>query len=287
MTLSGLFLGCRVTPAGRYTPSLAARGHHRSNATISRHAIVWTAALLIPAVASSPAADVIDFETTPAGATPTDNTNLNAPYNIDGGGTVTFFFDLNGNNVFDAGIDKAGKFEKAGDADVELGFVGSVADDTADPGFEAQLGDWFLRHPDFGENVPGPLIVDYDTQQVITALSGEIWDIDGLQNPERTEQWRADVLADGAGGVLATKTSPVGTLPSNIAPLDGRPGFFFFDNLPTGVDKLRLTFIGTKTENIGLAFNNFRPRVPEPTILLMLGAGSVVILGSRRSNRRY
>ncbi len=175
---------------------------------ISRHAIVWTAAVLIAAAASSSSADVIDFETAPDGSIPTDNANLNAPYDIDGGGTVTFFFDLNGNNVFDAGIDKAAKFEKAGNADPEVGFRGSVAHDTADPGFGAQLGDWFLRHPDFDENVPGPLIVDYDTEQDITALSGEIWDIDGLQNPERTEQWRVDVLAEGAGGVLATKLSP-------------------------------------------------------------------------------
>ena len=52
---------------------------------------------------------------------------------------------------------------------------------------------------------------------------------------------------------------------------------FSFSGLPSGVDKVRITFIGTKTSGLGLAFNNFSPdtaAVLEPTTmaLAILGA---------------
>ncbi len=201
---------------------------------------------------------VIDFEQTPAGALPVDNSSLSAPYVFEDL-SVQFFFDVNGNTVYDSEIDELPVFERAGSSDSVRGFLGSSGNDTPDTGFESHLGDYFLRQSPgnkFG-NLPAPLIVDYDTFLSISALSGEIWDIDG-NGGTGTEQWLIEVL-DGSGNVLASTKSPLGELGSYTAELDARPWTFNFTELPSGVDKVRLSFIGGKTYGIGLAFNNFRP----------------------------
>ena len=101
-------------------------------------------------------ADLVDFETTPGGGTPVDNSELTSPY-VSGIGpnqvSVSFFFDTNGNNVYDPGTtDALPIFEKAGDSDSIFGFVGSGGNDVADPGFAAQLGNFFLRQPPPGSS---------------------------------------------------------------------------------------------------------------------------------------
>ena len=138
-------------------------------------------------------------------------------------------------------------------------------------------------------NVPGPFIIDYTTALNITALSGEIWDIDGSNSDTvGTESWRVEVL-DAANSILATQDSPVGTLSSNSAPLDGKPWTFGFTGL-TGIDKVRITFTGTKTSGIGLAFNNFSPTtsmaVPEPMSLSTGIVAVLVGLGIRLRHKR-
>ena len=45
-------------------------------------------------------AQLIDFETTPAGGVPVDDSFLSTPYNLTGGGTVSFYFDANNSGVF-------------------------------------------------------------------------------------------------------------------------------------------------------------------------------------------
>ena len=49
-------------------------------------------------------ADVVTFETAPNGSLPIDDSSLSTPYNITGG-TVRFFYDINGNNRYDSGVD--------------------------------------------------------------------------------------------------------------------------------------------------------------------------------------
>lgn len=249
-----------------------------------------TIALVDRGVSAGP---IFDFETTPSGGTPSDNTLLTGIY-TSGDVSVRFFFDKNGNNTFEPTIDALPVFEKAGPSDLVIGYVGSEGNDVADVGFESQLGDFFLRQPPanaFG-SLPGTFIIDYDTSQTITSLSGEIWDIDGLNSKTfGTEQWLVEVL-DAGGAVLASKKSPLGTLVSRLAPLDGKPWVFSFTGLPSGVDKVRLTFIGSKTSGIGLAFNNYSPTtsavVPEPSALILLALGSLGlgVLGRRQRVRR-
>jgi hypothetical protein len=227
------------------------------------------------------AAAVIDFETTPAPATPVDDAFLSSPYNIVGGGTVAFFFDVNGNNSFDPATDQRPVFEAYG-PDANNGFANGLTglDDTANGGLAGQLGSFFLRQLQPGAPPP-PFIVDYNTAQVITGLHGEIWDIDGA--PTATEGWLVEVL-DGSNNLLTSQLSPLG----NNQSLDGLPWDFSFSGLPAGVDKLRITFVGSKTTGLGLAFNNFDPTTaaPEPGAMLVLIGGAGVLTRSTRRHGR-
>ncbi len=223
------------------------------------------------------AAGVITFEVTPAGTPPNDNALLSEPYALTGGGSVRFFFDVNSNNAFDTGIDSLPAFEAEGNADPEDGFINGALGiaDVAANGFAAQLGSFFLRQPIGLGGVPAPLIADYETTQHITELSGEIWDIDGA--PGVTEQWRVDALG-AADEVLASQLSPLGT--ESLGPYDAKPWVFAFTNLPSSFDKVRLTFVGSKTSGLGLAFNNFSPTVaavPEPMTSAVFALGLVSI----------
>jgi hypothetical protein len=230
-------------------------------------------------------AAVIDFESKPGGG-PTlpadDDQPIVGAYSITGGGTVQFFFDRDGDNELTAG-DDPGIFERI-NQDGNDGFVntGLGTNDVAAPGFAAQLGQWFLRGVTPGA-VPPPFIVDYNTAQTITALSGEIWDIDGNASAG-TEQWLVEVL-DSSNSVLATLNSPLGT----DLTMDSMPWTFAFTGLPTDVDKVRVTFTGTKTFGVGLAFNNFSPTIalPEPSAiaLVAIGALPLAMLVLRRQRR--
>lgn len=246
--------------------------------------LILASTVLVTFVASSVASgQLITFEQTPAGATPVDNTFLSSPYTI-AGGNVSFFFDNNGNNIFNSGIDQAAVFEATGPDGSDAFTTGAVGlSDTPYPAVAGQLGNFFLRHLQPGPPPP-PLIVDYNTSTTISALSGEIWDIDGTV--AGTEQWQVDVL-DAAGAVLATQNSPVGSAP--LTPLDGRPWTFMFTGLPSGVDKVRLTFIGTKTDSAGLAFNNFSPftAVPEPSGVALALTAALVGAAYWIRNRKF
>lgn len=250
---------------------------------------------------------MIDFETRPNGGLPVDDAVLHAPYAIDGGGTVRFFFDRpdrNGtyNNTFDPGHDVLPVFEQVG-TDGEDGFVASRAGagvhDRAPmgSGFNPQLGTFFLRQPDAIGGVPGPFIIAYDTAQVIREFSGEIWDIDAAPNAG-FEQWKVDVL-NASGDVLATRISPrgEGLLGTGPGSLDSLPWLFGFHNLPDGVATIRISFSrhpNAKKDGIGLAFNNFSPTfavpnsvaAPEPSSLALLGTAALLGLSHAIRRRR-
>ncbi|MCA9215779.1 MAG: hypothetical protein KDB27_22090 [Planctomycetales bacterium] len=205
-------------------------------------------------------ATTIDFETTPTGETPIDNTLLTSAYTVDGV-TVTFSIDT-GNGP------TAPVFEFAGDSDPISGFGTTLPSgqtngptDTAADGFADRLGQWFLR-PETnagGQNLK--LSVEYtSTSGPITAASGEIWDIEGREDPDSYEQWEVTAF-DASGTVLAVETSPKGT--DIWSPFDGRPWRFEFSGL-SDISRIEANYVGNVPA--GIAFDNFTPTtVPEPT----------------------
>jgi hypothetical protein len=249
--------------------------------SLMKRSFILAAGLVAATLTPLARAAVIDFETTPSAITPTDDAFLSAPYAISGGGTVAFFFDANGNLSYDVGIDGRPVFEAYG-ADASDGFANGLTgiNDTANGGLASQLGSYFLRQLQPG-GVPQPFIVDYNTSQVITALSGEIWDIDGA--PGNTEGWLVEAL-DTSNALLTSQLSP----PGNSSALDGLPWVFSFTGLPSGFDKLRITFIGSKTMGLGLAFNNFDPTTaaPEPSTLALAAIAAMGLVGARRLRNR-
>ena len=212
--------------------------------------ITMALTITLATAALSPAgAQVITFETDPTGAAAVDNATLGlgSAYAVGGLG-ITFGFDSDGNGT----PDTPASFEEIGTDGID-GFAACVDRDTASPGFETQLGNYFLR------GTPGAdfrlLVIDY-AGGTVTAASGEIWDIDAVL--PLTEQYRVEAF-DALGNLLQTIDSPVGNQDSGClnTQLDGRPWTFAFSGLTPGIARITIDFIGTKTQGIGLAFNNF------------------------------
>ena len=239
-------------------------------------------------------AAVIDFETTPGGGAPTDDLSLpiSSPY-VFPGLNINFGIDGDSNGV----VETNAVFEHAG---LDLfeppngGFSGSAGTDTADAGFTAQLGNFFMRGPTGGADF-GLFVITYSGSTLVTAASGEIWDIDGTAlapgGTGNTEEYTVRAY-DSANNLIATQVSPLGVLTSAIAPLDGRPWVFSFTGLSAGIAKITIDFTGTKPAGIGLAFNNFNPTgvIPEPTTFLLLAQLACVALLSstrRQTTKRH
>lgn len=214
-------------------------------------------------------ATIINFESTSAGGLPSDNQIIGlGDYFMADGVSVSFGFDTTG----DGSADEVGRFEKAGGGKESgnSGFKSAYGSqyDIAATGFESLLGEFFLRQKDAYEPF-GTFHIMYDAENPVTAASGEIWDIDGRAG--NTEQF----LITAFNGItpLASITSPLG----NNSTLDGKPWAFGFTDL-SNITSIEITFTGSKTKGIGLAFNNFSPiedvsaasnSVPEPSILVI------------------
>ena len=193
--------------------------------------------------------DVIDFELTPAGVIPVDDSPLSRtePYSSDGI-AVTFGFDTNNDGV----VDTDAVFEHRGN-DSNNGFFSSFGTDTMDTEREDSpltLGDYFLRAPG-AFNVPGDFWITYDAE--VTAVSGEIWDIDGFSGT--SEQWRVSAF-DGNDNLVASLDSPAGLDNANASSLDSLAWVFSLEG--ENIRRVKIEFIGTSpTNSIGLAFDNY------------------------------
>lgn len=229
-------------------------------------------------------AGVIDFELNASGALPSDNEVLGVAdvFTIDDVDLI-FGFDTNADGV----IDQPAVFEEVGNVDAgnDTGFWGiGGARDIAAPGFESVLGSFFLRQ--FEPYTPfGAFTILYDALAPVTAASGEIWDIDGKIGA--TE--RFTVEAFNGSTLLQTLQSPEGVDFS----LNGQPWTFGFTGL-SDITKIEITFSGSKTSGIGLAFNNFSPvtslaeptSVSEPSLFaLVLVSATLMILSTRNYKR--
>jgi hypothetical protein len=131
--------------------------------------------------------------------------------------------------------------------------------DYASNGTSNQLGQYFLRTLDVsGAHGTEVLLISYVTP--VTKASGEIWDLDSdMTRSWMHEQWCIEAL-DNNSQVITNLLTPVGPHYSGPDSLDGMPWPF---EIKTGesnkISALRFVFVGTKTNSIGLAFNNFSP----------------------------
>jgi hypothetical protein len=169
--------------------------------------------LLITFVSTKTFAGLIDFETNASGLTPYDNEaiaitdifkidNINIQFGFDS--------DLNGSVDTSAVFESENEF---GDSDDTAYWVRGQNKDTAAPGYEAQLGNFFIRQ--FTPYNPfGEFVILLDSTSPVTHTSGEIWDIDGNR---KTEQFL--IKAFNQNSLLDQIYSPLG----DNHTLDGKP----------------------------------------------------------------
>ena len=222
---------------------------------------------------------MINFETVPNG-TSADKLAISTQYATDYG--VTFGLDTDGNGS----IDETPHLEQVGSSDTGYGFVNNNLGqyDSAASGFESRLGNYFLR---FGTSnfmsSPVPIFtISYSTP--VNAASAEIWDIDGDTN--NSEKWIVSAL-DNQRNIIDTILSPEHFTFGNES-LDGKPWTWSFNHSPADISQITITFAGTKTSGIGLAFDNFSPSsaVPVPGAVWLLGSGLAGLAGIRTRKRK-
>lgn len=235
----------------------------------------WTIAIGVVALFASAqaSAGLITFEDAP-GLGLADNGDVANEYQ--GSDGVTF---------------KMAILEKYGDSDSGSGFtndpigendVASNDQFPAPPG----LGGWFLRSSKGNDGSGYFLIVNYDF--AVTEASGQIWDIDG-GGQQSSEKWKVE--AWNGGTLVDSIFSPEGTS-KGAGSLNGLPWTFTLST-SSSFDTLKFEFVGTKTNYIGLAFDNFntnssRITVPAPSVVWIFGAGLGLLgLGAGLRRRKY
>ena len=133
------------------------------------------------------------------------------------------------------------------------------------------LGSFFLRQK-MAYQPFGVFHIIYNAVNPVTSASGEIWDIDGGRN---TEQFV--IIAFNGENLLELQESPLGNSNDENS-YDDRSWAFGFNNL-SDITRIEISFTGSKTGGIGLAFNNFSPvedlsnltnNIPEPTSLIVI-----------------
>ncbi len=244
--------------------------------TMVAHVIINVSLGFVLCFSNSVLSGIIDFETTASGAVPTDNQviGLNDNFSADGV-LVSFGFDTTGNGVIDseAVFEAIAGGEESGNSGFQSLYTGKY--DIPEPNSANLLGGFFLRQQNAYQPF-GTFHINYTADNPVTEASGEIWDIDG--KPSKTEQFFIEAYNDNT--LLASMASPLG----DNKDLDGMPWAFGFENL-SNITRIEITFTGSKTQGIGLAFNNFSPvediseqtnSVSEPSTMAIF---SMIILG--------
>ena len=240
-------------------------------------------------------AAVLTFETFPDGSPATDDgaVDFTDPYTV-GGVSFTVGFDSDGNNIADTVgyLEAAGGFKDVNSTNAFLNDMlkqGGATDnrDRADAGLEARLGEFLYRTPDLAQTpANAAFIIQFDAATRPAQVSGEIWDIDGTDNLG-FEQWL--VQAFGAtGDAIQSLQSPLGLDPTDLNSLDGLPWLWTMGP-GMAIDRIEISFMGSKLDRIGLAFDNItvssNAHMPEPSSLaVFFGLGAIGLM-SHRSRR--
>ncbi|HUG62593.1 MAG TPA: hypothetical protein VMP03_12150 [Methylomirabilota bacterium] len=230
------------------------RIHPRSRTRLRRSLVYVGVAFTLFGLPHRAAAQyVVDFEPNPMtgrfpdGSMPVDEMPIGDQFLLSHG--IRFGIDVDGDGSADGPLPL---LERRGENPPDAFFNGLTRlFDSAMPGYEDQLGEWFLK-ADLKDGSQS-LIIAYEAP--VEAASGQIWDIDGAPI-HGYEQWRVEAL-DRAGAVIDSVDSPVG----DTLELDGRPWDFTVRS-PSGhrLAAVRIRFIGRKrASTIGLAFDRYTP----------------------------
>jgi hypothetical protein len=242
------------------------------------HLLLASVAIALALPASSMAATLVNFEqgyddnqllTTPIGLLDSAGNASGVTLNA-GAGTMSI--------------------EKSGSSDLTTGFVtDTIIPNDTDIDATADLGGYFLR-------TTGALNVNLQNFNPVfslsfaggaSAITGEIWDIDGTQTLG-TESWTLNAHTR-SGGVLSLDSfvgSTNGT--DTTTSLDGMAWKFSFDASGSdAITSLDFVFTGTKTTGIGVAFDNLTVApVPLPAggLLMLTALGAVAALRRRKKS---
>ena len=181
--------------------------------------------------------DFIDFETLPGG-TPTEGAIVSDEFLADFG--VSFAFEDGSLPVI---------AEVGGPATAFLGPPDHTTPDQPADGVD--VGQFFLTDGGGIGGVNSPFLINYQTP--VGGASGEIIDIDS-NSLGQTEAWLIEAL-DSAGNVIDSDQLSAGDPGTG----DGLSTFWSVQSSTANISTIRLTFNGTKTSGIGLAFDNFSP----------------------------
>lgn len=246
-------------------------------------------------VSSTTAFAIVDFESVPG---ETDDLDLSGVFFDDTvGDPISFQLYLDDDGVTNGFAESDSVFlEATGGGLVDT--VGFIYDSDTGPGRNQDeessltsetLGDFFVRTDGLfsATSTNSTFVIEYAPSgstfsNLPVSASGQIWDIDGT-SLTATEEWIVQAY-DASLNSLASVTSPEFANNDENTSLDGQPWTFSFNNVGS-IKYIAIQFSGTKTNQIGLAFDNLSATpIPEPGSLGILTLG-IAALGLRRGSR--
>jgi len=251
---------------------------------------------------AAPAFGIINFETGSdivggGSFNPSDNDDISSIIFKDGDAEIQFLFSSGSPTVEDANTGESLTGADEGSGSDRFGFVtsndGNSSNDLTDTeaaGFTGVgMDDFFLRGDALSDF--GILTINYVNGTSSKGLGFQIWDIDG--GNAGTEKYTVTFFNDNnapGSEEIGSVTTPEGTDVDPLTSLDGLP--FDVQFTATGADvitRVEVDFTGTKTNNIGLALDNFNAEgivIPEPSALgALFGFTALAFAATRRSRR--
>lgn len=237
-----------------------------TTSSVSRLALVSLAVVAWLACCHPAAASIIDFETIP-GDTPSEGLAITTQFQLSHG--VTFQLESGGSPRL---------AQVGAPATAFWGPPNDTGEDT--PAASQGVGQFFLTDDQSVGGPPSALIIGYVTP--VSGAGGVILDIDGASTGQAVsgdEEWTIEAR-DNMGVVIDTRVITAGDPGTG----DGLAVPWSFNLGSDTIHSIRISYTGTKTAAVGLAFDNFSPSepIPEPAILPLVVVASMGFLLRKR-----